>query len=117
MTHDGDAGLPGSLAKVLADVTAERVAQDTRWGMQVLPGGTGGDRATAESDLARRETEAAAVDGTLTWRHILMEEVLEAFAESDPVRLRAELIQVAAVAVKWSQAIDRGTDTHPATCH
>jgi 8-oxo-dGTP pyrophosphatase MutT (NUDIX family) len=28
MTHDGDAGVPGSLARVLAEVAAERVAQD-----------------------------------------------------------------------------------------
>ncbi|MGJ6965918.1 hypothetical protein ACSDR0_28815 [Streptosporangium sp. G11] len=107
MNHDGDAGVSGSLAKVLADVAAERVAQDERFGMQVLPDGTGAGHRMAESVLARRETETAAEGGTLTWRHILMEEVLEAFAESDPERLRAELIQVAAVAVKWSQALDR----------
>ncbi|MFI6922831.1 hypothetical protein ACIBIZ_23010 [Nonomuraea spiralis] len=109
MTHDGDAGVPGSLAKVLADVTAERMAQDALWGMQALPDGTGGEHRTAESDRARDETEAAARRGALTWRHVLVEEVLEALAESDPVRLRAELIQVAAVAVKWSQALDRRT--------
>ncbi|TMR89003.1 NUDIX domain-containing protein [Nonomuraea basaltis] len=75
--------------------------------MQELPDGTGGERTVAESDLARRETEAAAGEGVLTWRHVLAEEVLEAFAESDPDRLRAELIQVAAVAAKWAQALDR----------
>ncbi|MEO3887743.1 hypothetical protein [Nonomuraea sp. B5E05] len=32
MTEDGDAGVPGSLARVLADVAAERAAQDARWG-------------------------------------------------------------------------------------
>lgn len=36
-----------------------------------------------------------------------IEEVLEAFAEADPDRLRAELVQVAAVATKWIQALDR----------
>jgi len=30
-----------------------------------------------------------------------------AIAERDPAKLRAELIQVAAVAVQWIQAIDR----------
>ncbi|MFC4007305.1 hypothetical protein ACFOY2_08735 [Nonomuraea purpurea] len=107
MTHDGDAGVTGSLARVLADVAAERAAQDERWGMQTLPDGTGGQDATTHSDRARRQTDAAAQDGGLTWRHILEEEVLEAFAESDPARLRTELIQVAAVAVKWAQALDR----------
>ena len=33
--------------------------------------------------------------------------MLEAFAENDPGALRTELIQVAAVAVKWAQALDR----------
>ncbi|MEQ4721602.1 NUDIX domain-containing protein [Nonomuraea sp. B19D2] len=107
MTHDGDAGVPGALARVLADVAAERAAQDAMWGMQILPDGTGDEGTVAESDRARRETEAAAAGGALTWRHILAEEVLEAFAETDPERLRAELIQVAAVAVKWTQALDR----------
>jgi hypothetical protein len=107
MTHDGDAGVPGSLARALGDVAAERAAQDALWGMQVLPDGTGADGAAAESDRARLETETASRAGTLTWRHVLAEEVLEAFAESDPKRLRAELVQVAAVAVKWIQALDR----------
>ncbi|WP_063765253.1 hypothetical protein [Nonomuraea candida] len=111
MNHDGDAGVPGSLARVLADVAAERVAQDVRFGMQLLPDGTGGEDATADSDLARQETDEAARSGKLTWRHILAEEVMEAFAESDPGRLRKELIQVAAVAVKWTQALDRRTTT------
>jgi hypothetical protein len=35
--------------------------------------------------------------------------VAEALAEDDPTLLRAELIQVAAVAVAWVEAIDRRT--------
>jgi hypothetical protein len=35
-----------------------------------------------------------------------MEEALEANVETDPVRLRAKLIQVAAVACKWVQVLD-----------
>ena len=37
----------------------------------------------------------------------MFEEVAEAFAEADVRRLRAELVQCAAVAVKWVEAIDR----------
>ncbi len=40
-------------------------------------------------------------------RHILLEEVHEALAEDDPTRLRAELLQVAAVAVCWVEAIEQ----------
>lgn len=113
MAEDGDAGVPGSLARVLADVAAERAAQDVRWGMQVLPDGTGGERAAAESDAARHATDTAARAGALTWRHVLAEEVMEAFAETEPDRLRAELVQVAAVAVKWAQALDRRPSGRP----
>ncbi|MGP3935066.1 hypothetical protein [Nonomuraea sp. KM88] len=113
MAEDGDAGVPGSLARVLADVAAERAAQDARWGMQILPDGTGGERAAAESGAARHATDTAARAGTLTWRHILEEEVMEAFAETEPDRLRAELVQVAAVAVKWAQALDRRPPGRP----
>ncbi|WP_214316832.1 NUDIX hydrolase [Nonomuraea sediminis] len=95
------------LARVLGDVAAERAAQDARWGVQEFPDGTGGDGAAAAADAAKRLVGAAYDAGHLTWRDVLHEEVLEAFAEADPERLRAELIQVAAVAVKWVQALDR----------
>ncbi|WP_344865700.1 hypothetical protein [Planomonospora alba] len=98
--------MPGSLARVLGEIGAERAAQDARWGIQDVPDGTGPQGAAA-AERAKGETAAAAADGTLTWRHILVEEVLEALAEDDPGALRAELVQVAAVAAKWIQAIDR----------
>jgi hypothetical protein len=106
MMSNGDYGVPGSLAKVLADVTAERTAQDARWGIQDISDGTGPERVEA-ADQAKKDVAEAAREGRLTWRHILLEEVLETFAEDDPGALRAELIQVAAVAVKWAQALDR----------
>ncbi|MFJ2034138.1 hypothetical protein [Streptosporangium sp. NPDC087985] len=110
---DGDFGVPGSLARVLADVEAERVAQDAMWGWQEHPDGTGPER-TAAADQAKRDLEEANAQGGVTWRHILHEEVLEAFAEDDPEALRAELVQVAAVAVKWIQALDQRADPGPA---
>ncbi|KAB8172377.1 hypothetical protein [Microbispora catharanthi] len=106
MTQPGDYGLPGSLNRVLTDVAAERAAQDAMWGLQEHPDGTGPAYAS-EADLAKRAVADSAAEGRLTWRHILHEEVLEAFAEDDPDRLRTELIQVAAVAVKWVQDLDR----------
>jgi predicted house-cleaning noncanonical NTP pyrophosphatase (MazG superfamily)/ADP-ribose pyrophosphatase YjhB (NUDIX family) len=96
----------GALARVLADVGAERVAQDARWGVQEFPDGTGGGFA-GRAEEAQRETVEAARRGEVTWRHVLLEEVFEALAESEPVGLRTELIQTAAVAVQWVQALDR----------
>ncbi|MFZ3558139.1 hypothetical protein [Streptomyces sp. BH055] len=46
----------------------------------------------------------------IAWDGILLEEVYEALAESDPAKLRAELIQTAAVCAAWVADIDsRGT--------
>jgi hypothetical protein len=107
----GDGAVIGNptLEAVLYEIHAERDRQDAKWGEQNHRDGTatfpGADRRAA--DEARRECETLANLGACTWRAILTEEVAEAFAERDPAKLRAELIQVAAVAVSWVQAIDR----------
>ncbi|MGI5414897.1 hypothetical protein [Actinomadura luteofluorescens] len=104
---------PGSLARALADVAAEREAQDRMWGIQEFPDGTG-PGFTAQAEEAKRECAVAWSRGELTWRHILTEEFYEALAESDPRNLRNELIQTAAVALKWVQSLDR---RHGGTVH
>ncbi len=71
-----------------------------------LPNGTGGPLFERYATLAKRDTDEAAADGRVTWQHVLQEEVYEAFAETDPGRLRTELLQVAAVAMRWVDAID-----------
>jgi hypothetical protein len=105
-------GGPADLAAVLTEVAAERRRQDERWGPQNHPDGTG-DRFGAAAALARKECDQAAGSGALSWRHILLEEVAEATAEDRPGALRRELIQVAAVAVAWVEAIDRRTGGAP----
>jgi len=45
--------------------------------------------------------------GEQTWAMILSEEHFEAITEPDPQKRRAELLQVAAVAIRWVEAIDR----------
>ena len=95
---------------VLVQVAAERLRQDERWGEQNHPDGTGTARsvvADVAADHARNACEVAFATGNGTWRHILLEEVYEALAEADPQKLRTELIQVAAVATAWVEAIDR----------
>ncbi|MFJ2292132.1 DUF6011 domain-containing protein [Streptomyces sp. NPDC087894] len=88
-------------------IDTERQAQLTKFGDQQHPNGTGlaGDREAA--DRARAICQATAEDGTLAWRHILLEEVHEALAETDPVTLRSELVQVAAVAAAWIADIEQ----------
>lgn len=96
------------------DVLRERNRQRVKWSTpddpddsRDLPDGTGQPGDPLRAMLAKQATDANAENGTISWRDILTEEVCEAYAETDPDLLRAELIQVAAVAVKWVEAIDR----------
>lgn len=103
--------------RVLSDIIGERSRQVAQFGEQHWPDGTAPGLGAwgrygaweDQANEARSATQRAAAKDSLTWRHILTEEVYEAFAENDPAKLRAELIQVAAVAVAWIEAIDRRT--------
>ena len=101
--------LPGSLqptVRVVTEVVNERLNQDAKWGVQNHPDGTS-DYWVVHAESAKRENEWRSKTGNIDWRCILLEEVWEAFAETDPKLLREELVQVAAVAVAWVEAIDR----------
>lgn len=118
---------------ILVEVGLERKRQDAKFPDQRLPDGTGPkvrwsvartddhrpspptywftSAATAE-DLARlfkAQTGERAISGGLTWLDVLLEEFAEALAEEDQDKLRTELIQLAAVAVRWIEDIDRRT--------
>ncbi len=117
--NQAQAGIWGPMSAtddVLTEVAAERLRQNAKWGEQNHPDGTG-VRDLREilttvlhgrpSEEAKRLNEIAVAQDALTWAFILMEEVLEALEERDPAQLRGELIQVAAVAAAWVEAIDR----------
>lgn len=96
----------GHVARVLAEVAVERERQHAKWGDQSW---------RPESDYktdqigAALERECRFLNDRLhrwTWASILGEEVGEALHESDPAARRAELVQVAAVACAWIEAID-----------
>jgi len=94
--------------QILAEIEAERNRQDAIHPTSAhLPDGTSDteDRQFAR-DTARIFTDQAAKVGELTWVHVLREEFLEALAEVDPAKIRAELIQVAAVCARWAEDID-----------
>ena len=104
---------------VLREVTAERLAQDSKWGEQnhLVLDPTGieqsknflcyAHRIPTEED-ARFQCEIAFKHGVGTWLHILIEEMSEvASCGSDKEALRKELIQVAAVAVAAVESLDR----------
>lgn len=108
--------IPGSwlraeLLTVVDDLVRERHAQDQKWGQQNHIDGTGrhGDADVADLDRAKCKANGPDSDHDDNWRDILQEEVSEAFAETDPQLLRAELVQVMAVTAAWIEAIDRRT--------
>lgn len=105
-----------STLTVLHLVAAERQRQYDQYGTnETLADGTGpqvrwaapasGLVATDLEQDFRTSYEAADNLGRLTWRHLVLEEIAEAFQETDPQRLTEELIQVAALAVSWVEKI------------
>lgn len=92
---------------VLEEVAAERRRQDDTWGEQNHPNGTG-ERVWGDMEQQQKQVNQVMVEiNQLTWMDILLEEVVEAFATDDERQLRAELVQVAAVATAWIECIDR----------
>jgi hypothetical protein len=107
-------GGPGE-ERVLAAVAFERRRQDEKWGKPgtthkqdalAIPNGTGGADALVRRRLATLECDGAFQRGAGTWALVMAEETAEVLAETDTEKLRAELTQVAAVAVKWLQILD-----------
>jgi hypothetical protein len=93
---------------ILEEVRVERQRQDARFPDQTLPDGTeAGSFNTHMANFAKRITDEAMERGTLTWADVLKEEFREAMAEEDWAALRTELLQVAAVAVRWIEDGDR----------
>lgn len=118
----------GGFGPIAAEIDEERARQDKKFGQQDWPDidprdiavatrGYWASRAKIWRDVNAERAEPSTGPRCLgdqpephihtAWDGILLEEVYEALAESDPAKLRAELIQVAAVAVAWVQAIDR----------
>ena len=103
---------------VLGEVAVERLNQDRRWGQQNHPDrmtmyGTAVSRMAYGIESAewfRKKLADANGRGECSWDRILLEEVAEAMDEcttGNTVALRAELVQVAAVAAAWVECIDR----------
>lgn len=92
--------------QVLDDIRAEMVRQSSIHGEEGHPDGTSPWYGT-DARTWKGINESAAEHGELTWGGILLEEVFEALAETDPVKLRKELLQVAAVAGSWAKDLDR----------
>lgn len=98
--------------QVLLEVRYERQRQTEKFGQESHPDGIGLDleifgTATECMKVAQEACDDCANDNSITFWHILFEEVMEANAAPDKANLREELIQIAAAAVAWVEKIDR----------
>ena len=91
---------------LLLETLREMDRQILLWGVQSHPSGTGYAASDSALLFARDNYTKCQKNGLLTWHEILEEEVHEAYVETDPGKLREELIQVAAVALSWVRDID-----------
>lgn len=94
---------------IAGEIAAERRRQVARWGRQDHPsvGPAGTEPFAPVVARWRAVNDARMESGAHSWDAILLEEVFEALVEADPVRRRAELVQVAAVAAAEIESIDR----------
>lgn len=93
-------------ARVMLDVFAERDRQRALGHLDAHDYADGTAEVRRWVPLPSLDAVRALADERQTWSLVLLEEVLEAIAESDPQRIREELVQVAAVAIRWAGAID-----------
>jgi len=68
-------------AAILTRIEAECTRQEAKWGVQNHPDGTDSAEWRVACRRAKRHCDKAAEEKKLTWKHILEEEVCEAFAE------------------------------------
>ena len=90
---------------IIFEALAEIRRQDEEWGIQAHPDGTGGYEAEINAHSQKSVVDSMAMNGDITWKEILLEEVYEVFAETDPQKISEELNQVIAVAIQWRKAI------------
>jgi hypothetical protein len=113
-----------STKSILAEIERERTRQDVKWGEQNHPfhhpelhsGGANKEAfydavaafyAVPPQDKIKIFCDSHIPLGHTNFATILLEEVIEALSEYDDASIRAELVQVAAVAVNAIEAIDR----------
>lgn len=104
---------PG-LEGVLDEIAVRRARQRTVVGLDehTLPDGTGQHPETIDADVARMACDQAAEGGCLDWLHIVRAAAAQAYAETRPTQLRADLVDLAAYATGWIQALDHRTSHH-----
>jgi hypothetical protein len=106
---------PG-LQGVLSEIAVRRARQRTAAGGDEhrLPDGTGQYPETIDAEAAEMVRDTASEGGYLDWLHIVRAAAARAYAEARPAELRADLVDLAAYATGWIQALDHRTGRPPA---
>lgn len=93
---------------IIDEIEAERARQRAKYpDCESLPDGTGGGGYETWRTIAQNSCDRAYREGRITHAYIFEEEVQEVLAETDPAKLRVELVQVAALCFKWISDLDR----------
>jgi hypothetical protein len=98
--------LSEKLSPIFSEILQERIRQEEKWGEQNHPMLRFEPLEAVEKELELARRINAEFDNP-DWFHILLEEVYEAFAETDPAKQREEMVQAAAVAVQIIEYLDR----------
>ncbi|MFE4647713.1 DUF6011 domain-containing protein [Streptomyces sp. NPDC056707] len=94
-------------------IDTERQAQLAKWGEQHHRDGSAtGTNIRLCTDLAEGMRQVNADPAEVSWTTIMLEEAYEVGAETDPAKIRAELIQLVAVCAAWISDIEQ----RPRTC-
>ncbi len=107
---DNGSRSPITADEILGEVWEEMRRQDQKWGWPQVGNTLDDDPGLAMGsadlgDEARRLLDDGPADSPRPWLAILAEELGEVAEEVDPGKRAEELVQVAAVALSWVQAI------------
>jgi hypothetical protein len=96
-----------TLEPIFSEIVQERMRQHEKWGEQNHP--MLNIPFTREAMRNNMKAYKAINDNgkNPSWFSILMEEVYESFAENEPEKIRAEMLQTSAVAVQIIEYLDR----------
>jgi hypothetical protein len=103
------------IRRVLGELEHEAVAHLNEWAEEHPQDGTGGTEAEKGALVFREACLRAFAEGRGTWRALVMDRLMFAFAETQHEALRDALLDAAGMLVAWVVAIEQRDGAQPAT--